>query len=219
MIMKTLFVPLLVVTTAMFAFAPILIANAPYESTMGLVQKIFYFHVPSWFAMFTAVFLCGVESAIFLFGKKPSADRIAVAAGEVAVLFGLMGLVTGPLWGRKSWGIWWPWDARVTMALLVELTFIAYLLVRKFAGPGSEKLAAAVAIFGMFNVPFVYMSVNIWRTIHPKTSVVPTLPGGMPGPFWFSVAAFLSLCALLITARTHLENQRAALDALYLEEE
>jgi heme exporter protein C len=217
--MKKAFVPLLIVTTGMFAFAPILIANAPYESTMGLVQKIFYFHVPSWFAMFTAVFLCGIESAIFLFGKKPSADRIAVAAGEVAVLFGMMGLVTGPLWGRKSWGIWWPWDARVTMALLVELTFIAYLLVRKFAGPGSEKLAAAVAIFGMFNVPFVYMSVNIWRTIHPKTSVVPTLPGGMPGPFWFSVAAFLSLCALLITARTHLENQRAALDALYLEEE
>jgi len=217
--MKKVFIPLLIITTAMFAYAPIMIANAPYESTMGLVQKIFYFHVPSWFAMFTAVFLCGIESAVFLFRKKPSADRIAVAAGEVAVLFGLMGLVTGPLWGRKSWGIWWPWDARVTMALLVELTFVACLLVRKFAGPGSEKLAAAVAIFGMFNVPFVYMSVNIWRTIHPKTSVVPTLPGGMPGPFWFSVAAFLSLCALLITARTHLENQRAALDALYLEEE
>jgi heme exporter protein C len=219
MIMKKLFVPLLVVTTALFAYAPIMIANAPYESTMGLVQKIFYFHVPSWFAMFSAVFLCGIESAIFLFRKKPSADRIAAAAGEVAVLFGLMGLVTGPLWGRKSWGIWWPWDARVTMALLVELTFVAYLLVRRFAGPGSEKLAAAVAIFGMFNVPFVYLSVNIWRTIHPKTTVVPTLPGGMPGPFWFSVTAFLCLCALLITARTRLENQRAALDALYLEEE
>jgi heme exporter protein C len=217
--MRKIFTPLLVVTTAMFAYAPIMIANAPYESTMGLVQKIFYFHVPSWFAMFTAVFLCGIESAIFLFKKRPSADRIAAAAGEVAVLFGLMGLVTGPLWGRKSWGIWWPWDARVTMALLVELTFVGYLLVRKFAGPGSEKLAAAMAIFGMFNVPFVYMSVNIWRTIHPKTSVVPTLPGGMPGPFWFSVVAFLSLCALLITTRTRLENQRATLDALYLEEE
>jgi len=217
--MKKIFVPLLIITTAMFAYAPIMIANAPYESTMGLVQKIFYFHVPSWFAMFTAVFLCGIESTIFLFRKKPSADRLAVAAGEVAVLFGLMGLVTGPLWGRKSWGIWWPWDARVTMALLVELTFVGYLLVRKFAGPGSEKLAAAMAIFGMFNVPFVYMSVNIWRTIHPKTSVVPTLPGGMPGPFWFCVAAFLSLCALLITARLHLENERALLDALYLDEE
>ena len=216
--MKKVFVPLLVVTTALFAAAPIVIANAPYESTMGLVQKIFYFHVPSGFAKFTAVFLCGIQSAIFLFKKKPSADRIAAAAGEVAVLFGLMGLVTGPLWGRKSWGIWWPWDARVTMALLVA-DVLGYLLVRRFAGPGSDKLAAAMAIFGMFNVPFVYVSVNIWRTIHPKTSVVPTLPGGMPGPFWLCVAAFLSLCALLITARTHLEHQRAALDALYLDEE
>jgi len=213
------FVPLLAIATAMFVYAPILIANAPYESTMGLVQKIFYFHVPSWFAMFTAVFVCGVESAIFLFRKKPSADRIAAAAGEVAVLFGLMGLVTGPLWGRKSWGVWWPWDARVTIALLVELTFVGYLLVRKFGGPGADKLAAAMAIFGMFNVPFLYVSVDIWRTIHPKTTVVPTLPGGMPGPFWFSVAAFLLLCGLLMTARARLEHQRAALDALYLEEE
>jgi heme exporter protein C len=195
------------------------IAQAPYESTMGLVQKIFYFHVPSWFAMFTAVFVCGIQSAIFLFKQRPSADRMAVAAGEVAVLFGFMGLVTGPLWGRKSWGVWWQWDARLTIALLVQLTFIAYLLVRKYGGPGSEKLAAAVAIFGMFNIPFLYMSVNIWRTIHPNTSVVPTLPRGMPGPFWLSVAAFLSLCALLLTLRAELEHRRAALDVLYLEDE
>jgi len=217
--MKKAFVPLLAIAAAMFVYAPIMIANAPYESTMGLVQKIFYYHVPSWFAMFTAVFTCGIQSAIFLMKNKRSADRIAVAAGEVAVLFGFMGLITGPLWGRKAWGVWWPWDARTTIALLVQLTFIGYLLVRKFGGPGSDKLAAAMAVFGMFNVPFLYVSVNIWRTIHPKTSVVPTLPGGMPGPFWFSVTAFLLLCTLLITARAHLEHQRAALDDLYLDEE
>jgi len=217
--MKKYFIPLLAVTAAMFAYAPIMIANAPFEASMGLVSKIFYFHVPSWFAMFTAVFICGIQSAMFLFKGKPTADRIAVSAAEVAVLFGLMGLVTGPLWGRKSWGIWWPWDARVTIALILELTFIAYLLVRKFGGPGSEKLAAALAIFGMFNVPFLYMSVNIWRTIHPKTSVVPALPTGMPGPFWFSVAAYLLLMTLLIQLRLQLEERRAALDALYLEEE
>jgi heme exporter protein C len=187
--MKKAFAPLAVVAAAMFAYAPIMIAGAPYEATMGLVSKIFYFHVPSWFAMFTAVF------------------------------FGFMGLVTGPLWARKSWGVWWQWDARLTMALLVQLTFIGYLVVRKYGGPGSEKLAAAMAIFGMFNVPFVYMSVNIWRTIHPPTSVVPTLPAGMPGPFWFCAAAFMLLCALLLTLRAQLEHRRAALDALYLEEE
>ena len=213
---KRYFAPLLVVTAAMFAYAPILIANAPYESTMGLVQKIFYFHVPSWFAMFTAVFICGIQSAIYLFRGRAASDRVAAAAGELAVVFGLLGLVTGPLWGRKSWGVWWQWDARLTIALLLELTFIAYLLVRKYGGPGSEKLAAAVGIFGMANVPFLYMSVNIWRTIHPPTSVVPTLPAGMPGPFWFSVAAFMLLLTILMTLRVRQEHQRAALDELYL---
>jgi heme exporter protein C len=216
---KKLFLPMLIAATAMFAYAPVMIANAPYEASMGLVQKIFYFHVPSWFAMFTAVFVCGIESAVFLFKRKPSADRLAAAAAEIAVLFGFMGLVTGPLWGRKSWGVWWQWDARLTMALLVQLTFIGYVMVRKFGGPGSDKLAAAMAIFGMFNVPFVYVSVNIWRTIHPNTSVVPQLPSGMPGPFWWSVAAFMLLCAMLMHLRAELEHRRATLDELYLEEE
>jgi len=217
--MRKGFVPLLVAAAAMFAYAPVYIANAPFEASMGLVSKIFYFHVPSWFAMFTAVFTCGIASGVYLFRGRASSDRLAVAAAEVAVLFGAMGLVTGPLWGRKSWGIWWPWDARVTIALLLELTFIAYLLVRKFGGPGSEKLAAAIGIFGMFNVPFLYMSVNIWRTIHPKTSVVPSLPTGMPGPFWFSVTAYMLLMLLLIQMRVQLEERRAALDELYLEDE
>jgi heme exporter protein C len=124
--------------------------------------------------------------------------------------------VTGPLWGRKAWGVWWQWDAKLTMALLVELTLVGYVVVRKYGGPGAEKLAAALSIFAMFNVPFVYWSVNIWRTIHPMTSVVPTLPSAMGGPFWFSVSAFMLLFALLLTMRVRLEHQRAALDDLYL---
>src|SRR5204863_9052134 len=102
--MKKAFGPLSFVAAAMFAYAPLLIARAPYESTMGLVQKIFYFHVPSWFAMFTAVFTCGIASTIFLFRGNQAADRVAFAAGEIAVVFGSIGLVTGPLWARKAWG-------------------------------------------------------------------------------------------------------------------
>jgi heme exporter protein C len=217
--MKRAFVPLFLVATAMFAYAPIMIANAPYESTMGLVQKIFYFHVPSWFAMFTAVFVCGIASAVYLFKGRQAADRIAVSAAEIAVLFGALGLVTGPLWGRKAWGVWWQWEARLTMAFLLELIFMAYLLVRKYGGPGSEKLAAAMALFGMANVPFVYVSVNIWRTLHPMTTVVPTLGPGMRGAFWFCVAAFMLLFAVLLTLRVRLQDQRATLDELYLAEE
>jgi heme exporter protein C len=220
--MKRLFVPLVVVTAAMFAYAPIMIAHAPYESTMGLVQKIFYFHVPSWFAMFTAVFTCGIASLVYLFKGRPNADRLAGASAELAVVFGLIGLVTGPLWGRKAWGVWWEWDAHLTMALIVWLIFVAYLMVRTYGGPGSEKLAGAVAIFGMFNVPFVYVSANLWRTLHPKTSVVRDLgqtAPGMFGPFWFCVAAFMLLFAALLIMRMQLELERAALDELYLASE
>ena len=217
--MRRFFTPILLITTVMFALAPVVIAKALFESTMGLVQKIFYFHVPSWFAMFTAVFVCGIASAVYLFKGRQDADRIAVSAAEIAVLFGALGLVTGPLWGRKAWGVWWQWEARLTMAFLLELIFLAYLLVRKYGGPGSEKLAAAMALFGMANVPFVYVSVNIWRTLHPMTTVVPTLGPGMRGAFWFCVAAFMLLFAVLLTLRVRLQEQRAALDELYLAEE
>jgi heme exporter protein C len=216
---KKLFVPLLIVTALALAYAPVMIADALYESTMGLVQKIFYFHVPSWFAMFTAVFVSGIASAVYLFKGRREADRVAVSAAEIAVLFGAIGLVTGPLWARKAWGVWWIWDAKLTIAFLLEMTFLAYLLVRKYGGPGSEKLAAAMAIFGMANVPFVYYAVNIWRTIHPLTTVVPSLRPGMREAFWFCVAAFMLLFLVLLTLRTHLEHRRAMLDDLYLSEE
>jgi len=220
--MRKLFAPLLIVTAAMFVYAPVMIAQAPYESTMLLIQKIFYFHVPSWIAMYGAIFVCGIESAIFLFRRKPSAERVASAAAELAVLFGLFGLVTGPLWGRKAWGVWWQWDARLTTSLLLELIFVGYLLVRKYGGPGSDKLAAAIGIFGMANVPFVYKSVDIWRTVHPQTSVVPLLLTSAPGmaaPFAFCAMAFILLLVLLLALRVGLEHQRAALDQLYLAEE
>jgi len=126
-------------------------------------------------------------------------------------------LVTGPLWGRKAWGVWWQWDARLTSSLLLWMMFVAYLLVRRYGGPGSEKLSAAVALFGMANVPFVYVSVNFWRTLHPKTSVVSTLQPGMRGPFWFCVGAFVLLFVVLLISRVRLAQQLADLDALYLQ--
>jgi heme exporter protein C len=216
MSMKKLFVPALVILAAMFAYAPFAIDRAPYESTMGLVQKIFYFHVPSWIVMFSSAFVCGIASAVLLFSGRKAADRIAGAAAELAVLFGSIGLLTGPLWGRKAWGVWWQWDARLTSALVMWLIFVAYLLLRKYGGAGSEKLAAVVALFGMANVPFVYWSVNMWRTVHPKTTVVMTLQPSMGRPFLLSTLAFMGLYVLLLAARVRLETRRAELDALFL---
>jgi len=211
------FAPLAVVVAAMFAYAPISIANAPIESTMLLVQKIFYFHVPSWFVMFSGAFLCAGASVRYLTKGSREADHYAITGAELAVVFGLIGLITGPLWGRKAWGVWWQWDVKLTLALVVWLSFVAYLLLRRFGGPGSEKLAAAVGIFGAVNIPFVYYSVNWWRTIHPKTSVVPTLGPGMRGTFWFCTLAFMLLMVLLVAVRVRLERHRALVDDLYLE--
>jgi heme exporter protein C len=214
--MSSLFRPLMILIAAMFALAPVLIVGAPYESSMGLVQKIFYFHFASWMGMFAATAVCGVASARFLFMGRKESDLTAVAAAELVVVFGLIGLVTGPLWGRKAWGVWWTWDARATSALVLWLIFVSFLLLRRFGGPGSERLSAAVGLFGMFNAPFVYWSVNLWRTLHPKTSVVPTLPVSMGLPLWFSTAAFLGLFSLLLVMRTRLEKRRAELDSLHL---
>ena len=214
--MKKLYPVLLLVVAAMFAYSPVLIDRAPYESTMGLVQKIFYYHVPSWMVMFTSAFVCGIASATYLFTKRVKADRLGLAAAELTVLFGIIGLVTGPLWGRKAWGVWWQWDARLTSALVLWLIFVAYLLLRKYGGAGAEKLAAAVALFGMANVPFVYWSVNVWRTVHPTTNVVMTLQPGMRGAFWWCAFAFLGLYVLMLSARMRLESRRADLEELYL---
>jgi len=214
--MKRLFLPFVVLTIAFFAYAPFLVISAPYESTMGLVQKIFYFHVPSAIAMFLSAFVAGVASAVFLFMKKPAADRVALSAAELTIVFGLVVLVSGPLWARKAWGVWWQWDARLTSTLIMWLVFQAYLLLRRYGGPGSEKLSAAVALFGAALVPFVYWSVNMWRTLHPTTNVVPSLDPSMRGPFLFCVIAFVCLYALLLSLRVSLEGKRARLEEMYL---
>jgi heme exporter protein C len=214
--MNKLFPVLAVIVAGMFAYAPVMIANAPYESTMGLVQKIFYFHVPAAMTMFASAFVCGVASAVYLFRRQPQADRVALAAAELASLFGVIVLISGPLWARKAWGVWWDWDARLTSTLVLWLIFQAYLLLRRYGGPGSDRLAAAVALFGMANVPFVYWSVEFWRTLHPKTSVVPSLQPGMREPLWFCVTAFLGLYVLMLAARARLERRRSELEELYL---
>ena len=210
------FTPAALLCALMFAVSPILIANAPFESTMGLVQKIFYYHMPSAFVFLIAAVVCGIASVRYLFGGSARQDRLAWAAAELVVLFGLLTLVTGPLWARKAWGVWWEWDVRVTSSLMGWMVAVAYLLVRKYGGPGSDKLGAGLALFGMANVPFIYISVNYWRTIHPKTSVVPTLPVSFALPFWFIFSAFVLLFVLLLRVRVRLEEQRARLDSLYL---
>jgi heme exporter protein C len=211
------FAPLAVIAAVMLAYAPVAVAGAPYESTMLLVQKIFYFHISSWIAMSAAITVCAIGSAVYLFTGSEKADHYGFAGAELTLVFCTFGLVSGSLWARKAWGQWWQWDAKLTMALMLELVFVGYLLVRKYAGPGSEKLAAAMGIFGAATAPFIYKAADWWRTIHPKTSVVPTLRPEMWNVVWFCASSFLLLFVLLLMMRVRLEERRAELDRLYLE--
>ncbi|HVQ41452.1 MAG TPA: cytochrome c biogenesis protein CcsA [Vicinamibacterales bacterium] len=217
--LATRLLPLLLLVTAVFFIrAPFLIQAAPIESTMGVVQKIFYFHVPAAAATFLAATVCGIASLLFLWRRKPLADHVAVSAAELVVTFGIIVLITGPLWARKAWGIWWEWrDVRLTTTFVMWTTFAAYVLLRRFGGPGSNIMAAAFGLFGMVLVPIVYQSVSYWNTLHPKPTVVRTLPPEMAWPLWWGIAAFVLLFTALMIVRVRLEASRAALEEAYVE--
>ena len=207
---------LLILDVALFAIAPWMIARAPNESTMGLVYKIFFFHVPCAITMLVSAIVCGVASLRFLITRDKRSDHTALAAAEMVLVFGIIVLTTGPLWARKAWGVYWQWDVRLTSTLVGWMMAAAYMLLRRFGGPGSDRLAAGVALFGMANVPFIYWSVNYWRTMHPKTTVLPSLDPSMRPAFYLCWVAFTLLYILLLTARKRLEAQRSLLDELYL---
>jgi len=199
-----------------FLVVPSMILSAPLEPVMGFVQKIFYFHVPCASMLFLSTFTCAAGSVAYLFKGSERGDRLAAAAGELGVLFGICTLVTGPLWGRKAWGVWWQWDARLTSSLLLFLILIAYLLARRYGGPAGRKLAAALALFAAVDVPLVYKSVDIWRTVHPRTTVVPSLDPRMRPAFWTAFVLITLLWGLLLALRLRLEAARAEVAELRL---
>ncbi len=184
----------------------------PNGLPMAYAQKIFYFHVAVAWCAFLSVFVCAGGSVFQLAKRSPRGDAVAIAAAELVVVFGLCTLVTGPLWARKEWGVWWVWkDVRLVTMLILWITFLAYLFVRRYGGPGSEQLASGLALFGAVNVPIVYLSVFFWRTQHPQGKVVGSLDPAMRAPFWLSLAAFSILYGVLFFLRLHLERQRQRL--------
>jgi heme exporter protein C len=194
-----------------FLWLPFLIARTPIEPVMGPIQKIFYFHVPSAWLLMLSTLVAGAASLKYLFRGSPGADRAALVSAELGALFGIAALVTGPLWGRVAWGKYWTWDARQTSTLLLWLVLMAYLLARKYGGPAAKKLAAALALFAAADVPLVYVSVRVWRTLHPDNSVVPTLDPAMRPAFYTSLLFFTLLWGVLYAFRLRLEELRGAL--------
>jgi heme exporter protein C len=180
----------------------------PLAKDLFFNQKIFYYHVPHAFMMFLAVGVCGLCSIVYLKKRSPKWDDVALASAEVAVAFGAVVLATGSIWAEAAWDVWWTWEKRLTMSLLLWLTLVGYVLVRRFAGASADRLAAGLAVFGTVGVPFIYKMVDR-SDRHPQAGAdgnVATLgksEGGaaMQLVFWLSVATFFCWFLTLVIAR------------------
>lgn len=197
-----------------FLVAPFLVVQAPLAYDLHLNQKIFYYHVPAAWVMFLSVFVCGVASVGYLVNRKPSWDDVASGAGDLVVLFGAIVMTTGPIWGKAAWGAYWVWEARLTTSLLLWMIFIAYAILRRYGGLGSERLGAGLAVFGMVDVPLVYFAVNFWKTQHPGNRVVGGLPGTMLGTFLIAMATFTVFYVILLAAHVSIGRGERKLQAV-----
>lgn len=144
--------------------------HAPVERTMGVAQKIFYFHVPCAISMEYTFFACGISSAVYLFKRDQRWDALAVALAEVGMLFFACVMTTGPLWARKGWGVWWTWDPRLTSSLVAGMIYFAYLVLRSSTeiGETGKRFAAGLATIGALDIPIIKFSVQRWRGTHPQ---------------------------------------------------
>jgi heme exporter protein C len=148
----------------------------------GMAQKIFYFHVPSAYAMYLTGVVCLVGSAAYLLTLSDRWNAWAQAGAECAVVFGVMVLTSGPLWAKKAWGVYWVWDPRLTTSLLSVLVYVAVVVLRAFAGDGEaeRKFAAALGVLGTVNLPIIHYSVRKWGGNHP--TVITKGGGGLKHP-------------------------------------
>jgi len=210
--MKRAFPILAILTAALLSYGLYqALVVAPTEKTMGDVQRIFYYHVPSAWTGGVLFFVNFVASIAYLVRRNTKADALALASAEVGVLFCTIVLVTGPIWARPVWGIWWTWDLRLTLTLVLWLIYVSYLLLRRFSTSGQTPVIAAVlAILGTLDIPLVYFSIWFFRTQHPQ----PVIGGGgsidprMLHAFFVNLIAFTCFGALVCWSRYRLEILR-----------
>jgi heme exporter protein C len=211
---------LLVIAAAYAAFF-----IAPEERTMGLIQRIFYFHVASAWAGFTAFFLCFLGNLLYVWKRDQKYDWLAVSGAEVGLAFTTVVLITGPIWAHPVWGIWWTWDARLTSTFVLWLLYVSYLLLRTLVEEPDRRalLSSLFGIFAFLDVPLVFGAIRWWRTQHPQ----PVIAGGqgsglehtMKMVFFFSAFAMHVFMAFLVTERYTLEKMQTETDFLAREVE
>lgn len=182
---------------------------APDEKVMGPVQRIFYFHVPSAMVAYLSVFVLLGSSMAYLWTRRRGFDYVAVAATELALLFCTVVLITGPIWAKPAWGVWWTWEARLTTTLVLWLVLAACLMVRGYATErdAGARMAAVLGIVAALDVPINYLAVHWWRGQHPQVfgpgKKSPLAPE-MLHTFFVCLGAFLTLYMALLFLRSRL---------------
>lgn len=195
------------------------LAYTPVELSQGLAQKIYYLHVPAAIWAEMAMIFVGVASIFYLFLKDPRLDRFAESSAEAGTVFAAIVLTTGPIWGKPIWGTWWTWDARLTLTLFLCLLYVGYLLLRgAVTDPAARaRYAAVLGICGMVLVPFIHLSVYLFRTLHPMPIVLkpsaPSLPPSMLTTWLLSLFVFTLLFVGFVVQRYALSYLREQLEA------
>jgi heme exporter protein C len=192
----------------------------PDELNQGMIYRIIYFHVPAAMVAFAAFFASLVASAGYLTTKEMRYDSFSASAIEVGFVFATVNLVTGSIWGRIIWGIWWTWDARLTSMFVCWLLYAAYLLLRRAVDEPAQRarLSAVLSIFAFTDVVIVWKSIEWWRTQHPGPVLSIRGGGGMaPGmqaPLYWNALALALLATILLVLRMRQEAARREIDAL-----
>ncbi len=206
-------------TVSLVVTLQVIFLKAPVEATMGIVQKIFYFHVPAAFGMYLGATVCFIGSCAYLARGTLKWDTLARAGADVAVLMGMIVMTSGPLWAAKAWGRYWTWDPRLTTSLLSLLVYVSYLVLRNYTagGEAERRFAAALGVLGAANLPIIRYSVQKWGGQHPK--VISSGGGGLQHPdmelaFYCGCLTMLLVCSVLIWQRTRLHMAMSKLEAL-----
>lgn len=183
--------------------------QVPTEATMGAIQRIFYFHVPVAWVSFLAFFVVFLSSIMYLWKRNRKWDIIARSSAELGVIFATLVLITGSIWAKPIWGVWWTWDARLTTALVLWIIYVAYLIVRSYITEEERaaRFAAVVGIIGFIDVPIVALAIVLWGTQHPSPVI---FEGGlepiMLTALLVSLAAITTVYALLLMQRTSIRK-------------
>jgi len=194
----------------------------PTEKNEGVVQRIMYFHVPCAWVAFFAFFIVFLCSILFLWRNEREWDIYAHASAEVGMLFCTLVLITGPIWAKPVWGVWWTWDPRLTLTLVLWLIYAAYLMLRVQTDAGSmrAKYAAVVGIVGALDIPLIHFSVLWWGSQHPAPKMITAegigtgMEGSMVWTLLISLAAFTLVYFLLVSLRVNIETMKDEIDRL-----